>query len=135
MTTYIRKELIKDYELSELDLVLNDEFKTEEESDDDDISLEEIRKDYGEAEGEAVRIDFLISELQELIKLGATHVELENHYGHNGYIVSAYNIRLATETEIEEHENAKKAKSIHYLKHRRTQLLQQLEQIDKEIEP
>jgi len=123
---YVTKTLLKDDELSELDFVLQDEFKVNHEEDDD---FNVIEPKSGYANATPVKIDTLIKFLTKWKTKGVTHVEINDHCDHHGYIVSGYEIRKSTPVEIEKYE---KKRSEYLLKEKKvSELYAEIEKLKK----
>lgn len=97
MSIHIKKKLVYENELSELDSVLEKEFGFDYENHEDFF----IEGDYaGYADAFPINIDRIIQELSNMKAAGATHVEIGYHCDHIGYIFEGYQITLMTETEV-----------------------------------
>lgn len=108
---FITKTLIKNDNQSELDFVLQNEFDFDYDKNSDfvEILIKNFRSYH--ADGDPIRIDSMISVLQNLKDSGATHVQIETHHDHHGYDISGFEIRLSTQEEISEHENKLKIRN------------------------
>ena len=124
---YIVKEFRADNCFSEIDFDLQNEFDFNYEVHDE---FKEVCIGYGNAEGYPVNIDRMIGALQDIKKLGSTHVEISYHEDHIGYDISGYVIRKATEEEINDIENAERIKR--EKDDKRADLLRQLNELDRE---
>jgi hypothetical protein len=101
---YIKKTLVHDQTISELDLELQEKFTQEVEDLDDDFEFIEICDMEGDAGGYPMSIDMLIAELNHLKSKGANYVGIDYDCDHYGYIISGYEIRKAEHSEIKEYE-------------------------------
>lgn len=125
---YIKKELISDESIGEIDFDLHEEFGFSYDEHEEFIELTDGR--HGGPDAYPIKIDEMIKLLQQMKENGATHVELEYHCDHIGYDVAGYRIRKATVEEIAEHikeEKAKRAKE-----QKRLDLLKQLKELDEQ---
>ena len=128
---YIKKSLIDNVSISELDFDLQDEFGFN--YDDDDSQFREIMSDAGRADTYPVKIDVLMRILQDMKDQGATHVELDYHCDHIGYDISAFHISHATAEEIAE---VNQRERLHREKmQKRAELLRQLDELEREGKP
>jgi hypothetical protein len=94
---YVKRNLVYENELSELDSVLEKEFGFDYETQEDFF----IEGDYaGYADASPINIDHVIQELSNMKAAGATHVEIGYHCDHIGYIFEGYQITPMTETEV-----------------------------------
>jgi hypothetical protein len=98
---YVTKTIIKNESIEELDFVLYDEFGFDYENTDQFI---EIQSKHGYANADPIKIDELISILQELKNNGATHIEIEANCDHHGYDMTSYKIELSSDDDIKEYE-------------------------------
>jgi len=106
---YVVKELIDEENYSELDFELQEEFGFK--YDDFDSRFEIIQRKSGTAEdANPIKIEILIDRLKEMQKMGATHVQIEDHCDHIGYDISAWKMTKATKAEIDELMNKEKKK-------------------------
>lgn len=106
MNVYIKKTLIDDKTIDELDFEMHTDFDFNYDVHEDFI---EIQDGQGDADGFPINIDLLITSLQELKEKGATHIEMDYHIDHIGYGISGYEIRKATKDEIDAHLGKKTA--------------------------
>ena len=123
MKKYLQKIHIKDDSIDELDFILQDEFET-----DPDDSLQFSRDDKGSVYTHVINIDTFMKMLQDLKDQGATHIEMDYHEDHIGYDVSAFEVRLSTEEEIESFERARSEKQ--EIERKRADLQRQLRELD-----
>jgi hypothetical protein len=111
--TYIKKILVHDQTISELDLELQDKFKEDRENDEEGII--EICDREGIANGYPISIDTLLAEIYHLQSKGANYVDISYDSDHYGYEISGYKILKAEATEIKEYEvNEQKRKIAYY---------------------
>jgi predicted secreted Zn-dependent protease len=115
---YIMKELVGDFEHSDLDFDLSSQFGFNDEINSDLVVL---TRGSGSADGYSINIDRMIETLNELKSRGATHVELNYHEDHIGYQISGYKIDHAEPALVEAYEverliKSEKAKEIAELK-------------------
>jgi len=101
---YIKKNLVHDQTISELDLELQEKFTVEVADLDDDFEFIEICDMEGYADGYPMSIDMLIAELNHLKSKGANYVGIGYDCDHYGYAISGYEIRKAELSEIKEYE-------------------------------
>ena len=106
MDIYVKRELVYENELSEIDFQLKEEFGFDYEKHDDFI-VEGDSNDYADAY--PIKIEEVIQELANMKDAGATHVEIGYHCDHIGYIFEGYKIKSMTGEEVENVENEKKA--------------------------
>ena len=97
---YIKQTLIDDHEVSEIDFDLHKKFKFDYEDDGDFITIEDGQ---GSSDGYPIEIDKMIKILQQFKNKGATHVAMNYHCDHIGYEMSAYEIKKATQDDIDKH--------------------------------
>lgn len=91
-----KKTAVYNKEISEIDFILQDELSTKEEKD----KYEDINVDITEVESKIdadtdsypLNIAILEKMLNEAKAKGATHVEIDYHCDHIGYIVSGFKI-------------------------------------------
>ena len=128
---YIKKRLIDNVSIGELDFDLQDEFGFN--YDDDDSQFREIMSDEGHTDTYPVKIDVLMRILQDMKDQGATHVELDYLCDHIGYDMSAFHIAHATAEEIAE---VNQRERLHREKmQKRAELLRQLDELEREGKP
>lgn len=108
---FITKFLITDDSFGELDFALNDMFDYEDNS--EIITIEEKR---GSADAEPIDLDFLVREILFAKSYGATHIQIEADWDHNGYSISSYRIGLSTKPEIDAYLNKEKTRKEKELK-------------------
>lgn len=92
----VTKKTVYNVEISEIDFVLQDEFSTDNEKEE----FEDISLDITEAEsnitaytdGCPLKIETLEKMLADAKSKGATHVEIDYHCDHIGYIVAGFKI-------------------------------------------
>lgn len=105
---YVKKKLVYDNEISELDFELHGEFGFDYEESDDFI----IQHEGGDNEGYPIKIESVIQELVNMKECGATHVAIDYHCDHIGYIFEGFNIRTLTPSEITELEDQNQKKML-----------------------
>lgn len=107
---YVRKDLVSNKELSELDFDLYDEFNVDTDNEDeliiiDSIRSESVRKRY---QYYVDTTPLKITDLEKLItnfkKKGATHIAMIHHSDHHGYEFSGFNIELTDNELISKYE-------------------------------
>lgn len=104
-TVYIVKELVGDFERDELDFELHNEFGFDY---DEHQGFVELTKGNGQVDDTApIKIDDLLSIINELKARGATHVCMDYHVDHIGYEFSGYRITPAEPAMIEAYESIK----------------------------
>ena len=94
---YVTKILKSDKEFSEIDFDLYKEFDF---NFDDFEDFVEIKMGHGGSDGYPINIDRMIEHLQTIKIKGVTHIELDYHCDHIGYVISGYEIRVSTPEEI-----------------------------------
>jgi len=99
---YVTKILNFDKEFSEIDFDLYDEFGFDMDKFEDFI---EIKMGNGGSDGYPIKIDRMIELLKAMKENGSTHVELDYHCDHIGYVVSGYEMRPSTQEEIAAYED------------------------------
>ena len=110
---YITKKLIINEELSELDLDLGEKFKFDYENDDDFITLEKnTSKNDWYINTTPIDIDVLDDLIKKFKKKGVTHIQMEHHGDHYGYIFSGVKIGLSSKQEIDDFNDVSKAKCV-----------------------
>lgn len=97
---YLKRTLVYENEISELDYELYDEFGFDSTTHSRGILID--TDDY-DSNAYPVSIDKLIEELTEMKQQGATHVEIQYHTDHIGYVFEGYTIKAMSDTDIEEH--------------------------------
>ena len=97
MDIYVKRELVYENELSEIDFQLKEEFGFDYEKHDDFI-VEGDSNDYADAY--PIKIEEVIQELTNMKDAGATHVEIGYHCDHIGYIFEGYEIKSMTSAEV-----------------------------------
>lgn len=105
---YIMKELVGDFDHSDLDFELNSQFGFNDEINSDLVVL---TRGSGSADGFSISIDRMIETLNELKTRGATHVEMNYHEDHIGYQISGYKIDHAEPALVEAYEVERLIKS------------------------
>ena len=100
---YVTNEHILNEELSELDLELYDSFNF----DYDHQEFIEIEKrktnDWWYINNSSLDIEKLSKLIKKFKKKGVTHIQMEHHGDHHGYIFTGVKIELSTESEILEY--------------------------------
>ena len=94
---YVTKILKSDEEFSEIDFDLYKEFGF---NFDDFEDFVEIKMGQGGSDGYPIKIDRMIEHLQSIKANGVTHVELDYHCDHIGYVISGFEMRPSTPEEI-----------------------------------
>ena len=124
MDLYVKRELVYENEISELDFKLYDEFGFDNE--DGNFIIE---GDYaGYTDAYPIKIDDLIQELNLMKNAGSTHAEIGYHCDHIGYIFEGYRIEPMTTSEVEAIKNIKAKKD------KKLQEIADLKQRIKELE-
>ena len=86
-----------------------DEFFTEEEADDDyPETIEVDMPQWGGADASPIKIEEMQEMIQTLKDKGCTHVEIDYHCDHLEYEVYGYQMRKATEKEVQDETNKRK---------------------------
>lgn len=125
---------LPDVETEEQDLVLYNQFFTEEEMDNDWPSF--IYENDGSrwGEGDPIKIEDLQNHLEEIKNSGASHVEIMHHEDHHCYIFTPSFIRKATEEEIKAEEDrvkeGLKMKRLERIKN----MKEEIQRMEKELE-
>lgn len=122
---HIKRTLVYESELSELDFELYDEFGFD--SDTHTYGIIDSKDDnclglY------PINIDKLIKELTFAKENGATHVEVGYHTDHIGYIFEGYKIEAMSDTDIKEYNQRMK------VEHRKREMIEDLYRQIREIE-
>jgi hypothetical protein len=125
---YVKKTLVGEETFDELDFEMHHDFKFNYDVHDDFV---EIVEGQGSADGYPINIDHLIACLQRLKKDGATHVEMNYHVDHIGYEIDGYQIRTATQDEINKHLGKKKAKKTKETEDEINRLKKKLKDLEK----
>jgi hypothetical protein len=128
---YIKKELITEKSFSELDFDLQEEFGFK--YDDEDSQFHEITTGSNPIGTYPIRIDRLISALQNMAEHGATHVELDYHCDHIGYDLAGFSVTQATSEDIED--KLEKERKEREKREKRAELLRQLNELEREDKP
>jgi len=115
---YIKKNLVHDQTISELDFELQEKFAVEVADLADDCEFIEICDVEGDSDGYPMSIDMLIAELNHLKSKGANYVGINYLCDHYGYIISGYEIRKAENSEIKEYEIRLESENLAYLQKR-----------------
>jgi len=115
---YIKKTLVHDQTISELDFELEEKFAVEVADLDDIYEFIEICDMEGDSNGYPMSIDMLIAELNHLKSKGANYVGINYVCDHYGYIISGYEIRKAEHSEIKEYEIRLESENLAYLQKR-----------------
>jgi hypothetical protein len=131
MRRFVKKKLITDYQFSEIDFDLHEEFGFDDNVHDGFVEIGDGK--HGSADAYPIKIDRMLGILQQMKNEGATHVELEYHIDHIGYNVTGWNIQLADKKEIDEVERKENAHREKMKK--KKELLQQLEDLEAEDKP
>ena len=100
---FVKAELLHHESLSELDFdLMSDICSNEEEEDNWDLVY---TKGYGRADGYPIRIDRMIEILKGIKEKSddITHVSIEHHSDHYGYLIDGYQIVPMTEMGIKDH--------------------------------
>jgi hypothetical protein len=128
MRRFIKKNLISNFSFSEIDIDLHEEFGFDYDVHEDFVEIGDGKT--GDADAYPIKIDRMISILQQMKDEGSTHVEIDYHTDHIGYDMTGWSIRLANNEEIDEVERKEKA---HREKmKRKNELLRQLEDLEEE---
>lgn len=127
-TVYYKKDLVDSHEFSEIDFYFQDYIGFNYEKHDDYV---EITDDRGEAEGYPIAINTLIHKLEEMRRQGATHVSLEYHMDHIGYLIDGWKVSRASEKEIEEFIQAQKTKKGKTIEMKKEELRRKLAELEK----
>jgi hypothetical protein len=130
---YIKKTLVHDQTISELDLELEEKFTIDVADLDDDYEFIEICDTGGDANGYPMNIDTLIAELNHLKSKGANYVEIGYDCDHYGYAISGYEIRKAELSEIKEYEINLEAINLAYWQKRLADIEKGSQNISNEI--
>lgn len=85
-------------------------------------------------EGSPIPIETVQKNLEELIKKGATHVEIMFHTDHDNYVFNGVEIRKANQQEINQFETETKQDNKAMLKQKKEELKKKIEEIDKELD-
>lgn len=101
--TYIKQRLISKHEFSEIDFDLQEEFGFKYESDNGNINDFIIDTDYRYDNNYPIKIDRLINYLHDIKVMGITHVTIDYHVDHIGYVINGYEITKMNKEEIEEY--------------------------------
>lgn len=101
---YVLKEHVGDFERSELDFELHNQFGFDYDTHSDFV---EITKGQGDVDNTPIEINALLEVINELKSRGATHVSLDYHCDHIGYEFSGYRISAAEPALIEAYESIK----------------------------
>jgi len=112
---YIKKTLVHDQTISELDFELQEKFTIEVADLDYDYQFIEICDKEGYADGYPMSIDTLIAELNHIKTKGANYVSISYDCDHYAYTVSGYEIRKAESSEIKEYETDGDSEMLDYL--------------------
>ena len=96
---FITKTLKHSESKNELDLELIKDFGYDYDKHDYLHTIEKGKQGYF-TEGDPIRTETVIEIMHRMIDKGVTHLELVHHEGHNGYVFNGYEIRFATEKEI-----------------------------------
>lgn len=107
---YIKRKLVYDNELSEIDFDLYKEFGFDSDKHEDCLIVGDSR---GYADAYPIKIEKVIQELVNMKEAGSTHVEIGYHCDHIGYIFEGYNISKMSNDEVNkllEEKRAKKTK-------------------------
>jgi len=99
---YVTKILKSDKEFAEIDFDFYKEFGFDMDKFEDFI---EIKMVNGGSDGYPIKIDRMIELLKAMKENGSTHVELDYHCDHIGYVVSGYEMRPSTQEEIAAYED------------------------------
>lgn len=88
--TKVTKKLIEEIEVSEIDFDLQNEFKKDPSDDDEEIDFVEKGKQATMVDATPINIERLEKLLAGFKEKGATHVEIEYHGDHFGYMFGAF---------------------------------------------
>ncbi len=129
----ILKSYLGEIETEEQDLVLYNDFFTEEEMEHDHPEIL-IHGDTGNYSDECapIKIDEMIETLQSFKSDGANYVEIGYHTDHFSYLLNAIKIRKATEEEIKEEEARKGVEEFFEKQQRIQELKKELEELEEE---
>lgn len=101
---YLKREVVYESEISEIDFKLKEEFGFDYEKH-EDFLIEGDSNGYADAY--PIKIEHIIQELVNMKDAGATHVEIGYHCDHIGYIFEGYRIKPMDKSEVEEIKNMK----------------------------
>ncbi len=126
---YYKQKLLDDTEISEIDIDFQDLLGFEWEKHDDYVNI--LPEEYGRAEGFPIDIDRMISKLEEMKKAGATHVGIEYHTDHIGYLIDAWKIEKASEKEVKLWKHKKEKDRKERIEATKQELQRKLEKLEK----
>jgi len=95
---YLNKKLITQFEFSEIDFDLHDEFKF-----DYDRYEELVIDSDNDYSNYPIKIERVIDYLNEIKGKGVTHVSFDYHVDHIGYIIEGYKITPMNNEDIEKY--------------------------------
>ena len=129
----ILKSYLGEIETEEQDLVLWNDFFTEEEME-NDYPDTLIQGDTGHYSGECapIKIDEMIETLQSFKSDGANYVEIGYHVDHFAYLLNAIKIRKATEEEIKEEKDRMKEAKLYEKELHIEKLRKELEKLESD---
>ena len=96
---YLTKKLISSVEVEEIDFDFYKEFKVDREND-DEVGFCKVNEEFGSADGYPININRIIHILEILKRKGSTHVAIDYHCDHIGYMIDGYEILKASDNEI-----------------------------------
>lgn len=101
---YLKREVVYESEISEIDFKLQEEFGFDCEKH-EDFLIEGDSNGYADAY--PIKIEEVVQELVNMKEAGATHVEIGYHCDHIGYIFEGYRIKSMSTEDAKSIENKK----------------------------
>lgn len=123
---YISKELVLNDEISELDLILKDDFKFNYDGNGNFIEFDVIKdkklRQCNYVDTNPLKVSDLEKMIVKLKKKGATHVQIDHHGDHHGYDYSGFKIELADDSLVKKYKDEEQKKKVLYKEYNKLQL-------------
>lgn len=126
---HFKRELIDSHEFSEIDFHLHDFIGYDYEKHDNytDVTYDK----HGKTGTYPIDIDVMIEKLKEMKGEGASHVSLEYHVDHIGYMIDGWKISTLSDKEVKEFHELKKKKVADKVEKRKKELEDELNKLNK----
>lgn len=132
---YIKEKVIDQIEISELDLKTPEEIIGDLDNFNNDEWFKIIEDDdfdfYGWRDGEYVKIDLLLENLNKLKKQGSNYVKIYHHDDHHSYILTGVDLKEMSPDEVNEQKKKELGAKLDMMKNN-TKIREQMIKQDQE---